>query len=110
MKHTLAILLLPLASCTQTIPENGPPQSITERKMIGLMEKFDRWDENGNSKLDHAELTKGLAGTDHKPTNVITFYDTNHDGSISLREAQAGYARADEADAIIRKRRNQQHE
>lgn len=106
MKHTtLALLLLPLASCT-----HPNTQTVTERKMIGLMEKFDRWDENGNGRLNYAELALGLAGTDHKPANVLTFYDTNHDGSISLREAQTGYARADEADAIILKRKSQQHE
>jgi Ca2+-binding EF-hand superfamily protein len=100
MKHAIALLLLPLASCTNT-----DTQTVTERKMIGLMEKFDRWDEDGNGRLNHTELTLGLAGTDHQPANVIKFYDTNHDGSISLREAQAGYARADEADAIIQARK-----
>ncbi len=102
MKHTIAplALLLPLASCT-----HSNSHTITERKMIGLLEKFDRWDEDGNGKLNHAELAHGLAGTDHQPANVLKFYDTNLDGSISLREAQAGYARADEAEAIIRKRK-----
>lgn len=104
MKHALTLLLLPFTACT-----HNETQTVTERKMIGLMEKFDRWDEDGNGQLDHAELTHGLAGTAHQPANVIKFYDTNHNGSISLREAQAGYARADEADAVIR-RRKQQHE
>jgi Ca2+-binding EF-hand superfamily protein len=102
MKHAIALLplLLPLASCS-----HSNSHTITERKMIGLLEKFDRWDEDGNGRLNHAELTHGLAGTDHQPANVLKFYDTNRDGSISLREAQAGYARANEADAIIRKRK-----
>lgn len=104
MKHALPLLLLPLTACTHT-----ETHTVTERKMIGLMEKFDRWDEDGNGRLDHAELTIGLAGTDHDPANVLRFYDTNHNGSISLHEAQAGYARAAEADAIIRQRK-QQHE
>lgn len=104
MKYTASLILFTLTSCL-----SNNPQTVTERKMIGLMEKFDRWDEDGNGKLKHSELTKGLIGTDHNPTNVLKFYDTNRDGSISLREAQAGYSRADEADAIILKR-SQQHE
>lgn len=84
----------------------GPvvPQTPVERKMIGLLEKFDRWDDNGDGELDRAELAAGLAGTEHRPEGVIAFYDTNRNGKVSLREAQAGYARSAEAESIVRQR------
>lgn len=65
--------------------------------MIGLLEKFDRWDDNGDGELDRHELAIGLEGSGHDPEHVIDFYDTNGNRRISLREAQAGYARSGEA-------------
>jgi hypothetical protein len=86
-------------ACSQGI---GPvvPQSEVERKMIGLLEKFDRWDENGDGKLDESELSEGLAGSEHTAEGVIDFYDSNGDHMVSLREAQAGYRRAAEAEQL----------
>jgi Ca2+-binding EF-hand superfamily protein len=72
--------------------------------MIGLLEKFDRWDDNGDGELDRTELAAGLVGTEHRPEGVIEFYDTNRNGRVSLREAQAGYQRSAEAEAIVRQR------
>lgn len=90
-------------ACSQGL---GPvvPQTQTERKMIGLLEKFDLWDDNGDGQLDEAELEMGLEGTGHKATNVIDFYDTNRNRKISLHEAQAGYSRSDEAEQRIKTR------
>jgi len=86
-----------LAACG---PELGPvvPQTDIERKMIGLLEKFDRWDDNGDGSLDLRELTAGMntVETTRKPDAVLAFYDTNRDGKISLKEAQQGYSRADQ--------------
>lgn len=73
--------------------------------MIGLLEKFDRWDDNGDGELDRSELATGLEGTEHKPERAITFYDTDANQRISLREAQAGYSRADEAEKLIHERK-----
>lgn len=73
--------------------------------MIGLLEKFDRWDDNGDGELDRNELAIGLEGSGHDPDRVIDFYDTNGNRRISLREAQAGYARAGEADQNIQARK-----
>ena len=90
-------------ACSQGL---GPvvPETQVERKMIGLLEKFDRWDDNGDGQLDKAELATGLEGDEQKAARIIDFYDTNRNGSISLREAQAGYSRSDEAEQRIKAR------
>jgi Ca2+-binding EF-hand superfamily protein len=76
--------------------------------MIGLMEKFDRWDYDGDGHLNATEIQNGIDGLKGKPqqvsynsAEVLDFYDTNRDGKISLREAQAGYKRAAEAEAKL---------
>lgn len=100
-----ALLLTTLAaSCS---PGLGPvvPGTEVERKMIALLEKFDRWDDNGDGQLDRSELADGLKGTDHSPDRVIAFYDTDRNGRVSIREAQAGYRRSGEAEEMIRQRR-----
>ena len=84
----------------------GPvvPSTTVERQMIGLLEKFDRWDDNGDGQLDRAELTAGLVGTPYQADRVLDFYDTDRSGGISLREAQAGYQRSAQAEARIKAR------
>lgn len=88
----------------------GPvvPQTKIERQMIGLMEKFDRWDDDGDGYLDAVEIQNGINSLKGKPQEVsytsaavLEFYDTNKDGKISLREAQAGYKRAAEAESKL---------
>jgi hypothetical protein len=101
VKHLPLCLLL--AACSSG-PGPVVPRTAVERKMIGLMEKFDRWDDDGDGELDRAELTAGLQGTEHTADSVISFYDTNRNGRVSLREAQAGYARSAEAGEIVRQR------
>ena len=105
MKHITALAALTLVACAPAI---GPvvPKTPVERKMIGLLEKFDRWDDNGDGQLDLQELAEGLAGSGHSPEGVLEFYDTNRNGRISLREAQSAYSRAAEADARIKSRAN----
>ena len=100
--HVLLIAML-CAACSQGL---GPvvPQTQTERKMIGLLQKFDLWDDDGDGQLDASELEMGLKGSEHKAANVIDFYDTNRNGKISLREAQSGYCRAGEAEQRIKAR------
>ena len=103
MKLHVLLLALVCGACSQGL---GPvvPETQTERKMIGLLQKFDLWDDNGDGQLDEAELEMGLKGSGHKAANVIDFYDTNRDGKISLREAQAGYSRSGEAEQRIKAR------
>ncbi len=95
--------LLPCALLLACHPGIGPvtPQNSTERKMIGLLEKFDRWDENGDGNLNKRELAPAQKFTKLTPTEIIAFYDTGKDGKISLPEAQAGYARSAEAQKIV---------
>ena len=66
--------------------------------MVGLLEKFDRWDENGDGYLTASELKQASKISHQPPAKILEFYDTNHDNKVSLQEAQDGYSRADEAE------------
>ncbi len=66
--------------------------------MIGLLEKFDRYDLDGNGQLDSHELLAAQKSTGHPPAEIIAFYDQDKNGTISLREAQRGFSRIDEAE------------
>lgn len=103
MKHIITFAAVVFASCAPAI---GPvvPKTPVERKMIGLLQKFDRWDDDGNGQLDRHELTEGLTGSGHSPDEVMKFYDTNRNGTISLKEAQSAYSRASEAEERIKSR------
>lgn len=101
-RAVIAILpSLPLAACLLAACGGPPgpviPETRVERQMIGLLEKFDRWDFNGDGFLDASELGEAERMTGAKPEAIIDFYDLDGDGRISLREAQLGYARSDEA-------------
>ncbi|MBJ7255800.1 MAG: EF-hand domain-containing protein [Akkermansiaceae bacterium] len=102
MKFFNAFLIFGWVSCADRV---GPvtPQTPVERQMLGLLEKFDRWDDNGDGELDAEEINEGIQSLKGKPQQVsytapqvIKFYDTDHSGTISLREAQDGYRRASE--------------
>jgi hypothetical protein len=76
------------------------------RQMLGLVEKFDRWDYNGDGELSVDEIKAGiatLAGTSRAVTfdaaEVVKHYDRNGNNTVSLREAQAGYRRTTQEDA-----------
>lgn len=96
------------ASCSSGL---GPvvPKTPVERQMIGLLEKFDRWDDDGDGNLDRTEVANGIASLKGKPqevsytaAQVMEFYDTNGDKKISLAEGQAGYGRSVEAEQFTR--------
>ncbi len=102
MKLLIVPCLVVLASCA-----SGPgpviPENKTERQMLGLLEKFDRWDYDGNGELTAKEIDLGLKRLNETPMKVsytgkqvVDFYDTDRNGSVTLREAQAGYRRSDE--------------
>ena len=84
------------------------PKNPMQRQMVGLMEKFDRWDDNGDGELSKKEIRLGIRSLKGKPQQVkytsgqvMEFYDTNKSGKISLPEAQDGYRRSHEEGAVI---------
>lgn len=107
MKIRTLLLVVLCSSCSSGL---GPvvPKTAVERQMIGLLQKFDRWDDDGDSCLDAGEISQGIDSLKGKPqqvtytaADVIGFYDTNHDGKVSMMEAQAGYKRSAEAEARL---------
>ena len=103
----LHLILIPVILCGACSSGLGPvvPKNKVERQMIGLLQKFDLWDDNGDGELDHSELAMGLEGADYNPDRTIDFYDTDGNRRICLREAQAGYSRAEEAEKRIQARK-----
>ena len=104
MKLLNVPLILGMISCASGL---GPvtPQTPVERQMLGLLQKFDRWDDDGDGELDSSEINQGIQSAKGKPqqvnytaAGVIKFYDTNHNDKVSLAEAQAGYSRAGEVE------------
>lgn len=74
--------------------------------MLGIMEKFDKWDYNGDGELTTKEISVGIAGIQgtskavtYKATDVVKYYDKDGDKTVSLREAQAGYNRTTQDNA-----------
>lgn len=107
MKRAILLPVLLCGACNQGL---GPvvPETKVERQMIGLLQKFDRWDDDGDGYLDQKELQDGINGlkgtsrqVSYQATDVIAFYDTNHDDKVSMSEAQAGYSRSAEAETQL---------
>lgn len=98
MKFSVLLIALVGSAC---VSGPGPvvPQTKVERQMVGLLEKFDRYDLDGNGELDSKELLAAQKSTGHPPAEIIEFYDQDGNGTISLREAQRGFKRTDEAEA-----------
>jgi Ca2+-binding EF-hand superfamily protein len=71
--------------------------------VIGLLEKFDRWDYNGDGHLVASELGDAEKLSGLPVAEIIDFYDTDKDGRISFAEAQAGMSRLDEARETVKK-------
>ena len=65
-----------------------------QRQMYGLVEKFDRFDHDGDGYLTRQEIKAGIheSGTLHlspaELNQMMTAYDINHDRRISRHEAQ----------------------
>lgn len=77
-----------------SMPVDSP--QARQLQMYGLVQKFDRFDYDGDDLLTRAELKEGVAESgslklsDEELDRVMKAYDTNRDGRISRREAQAG--------------------
>ena len=90
MKY-LSLLSLLLAACAHQDPHS---EAARGRKMMGLLEKFDRFDYNGNGLLTRKEIEQGLQetgieGVDQNELDAaMKHYDVTKDGSISRWEAE----------------------
>lgn len=93
------VTFLGIAACA---PAPGP----VKRKMVGLLEKFDRWDYNGDGQLSYSELKDAEQIGGFSAAEIIRFYDTSGNGSISLSEAQSGLLRVDEAREVAEELEN----
>lgn len=93
MKLLLAALPLLLVSCGT--PDNVVPENAQERRLFGLLEKFDRFDYNGDGSLTKKEVRLGVKETGVKgvtEANIDHAFercDENKNGKISFGEAQA---------------------
>jgi Ca2+-binding EF-hand superfamily protein len=103
-----SLLLLPLAALLVSCGGGVAPgpgaaagdnlQTDQERKVIALLEKFDRFDDNGNGQLTRSEIVngikfEGISGVDNAEIDrLFGTYDSNRNGSISLPEANAALA------------------
>ena len=92
-KILLALALLGgVVGCT---PVAEQPEA-RHRQMYGLVQKFDRFDTNGDGYLTRKELADGVrnSGTLHLTSaqldKAMKAYDLNGDRRISQREAQLG--------------------
>ncbi|MES2475475.1 MAG: hypothetical protein V4640_06825 [Verrucomicrobiota bacterium] len=86
-----------VAACSQG-PGTAIPETRSEKQMLGLIEKFDRWDYNGDGELSSWEISSGIASIEgssravtYNAPDVVKYYDKNGDQAVSLREAQDGY-------------------
>lgn len=90
MKY-LSLLPFLLVACAHQDPHS---EEAHGRKMMALIEKFDRFDYNGNSLLTRAEIEEGIKetgvqGVDPKELDaMMKYYDVNKDGSISRWESE----------------------
>ncbi len=94
-----------LGSCTVTRQDSPEAR---QAQMFGLVQKFDRFDYNGDGYLTRSEMMEGVKEsgnirlTEDEWTKVMQAYDTNRDGRISQREAQWG---ADRGPGIFNNKR-----
>ena len=102
MKASIAFPLIILVASCSTTPSPTDPE-VVGRKMIGLQQKFDLMDTDGDGYLTRAEIIAGfddIGVVDQAPETVdaiIDFYDFNKDGKLTLRETQSGTVTGPEA-------------
>lgn len=95
MKYFVALLIIAFAACS---PHHGP----VKRQMIGLLEKFDRWDYNGDGQLSLSEIKEAEELSGLPAADILAFYDTGMNGRISFAEAEVGMSRLDEAKVVVK--------
>ena len=91
MKRLALLPLLFAASCAN---QEDHSEAAHGRKMMSLLEKFDRFDYNGNGSLTRKEIEQGIAEagvTKVEPAeldSMMKHYDVNKDGKITRWEAE----------------------
>lgn len=94
MKHLCLLPLLPLllAACAQKPDPHS--EAAHGRKLMGLQEKFDRFDYNADGKLTRREIEQGIKEsgvtgvTSGEIDAMFKHYDVNNDGGISRWETE----------------------
>lgn len=90
MKYLLALIPL-LISC---VSDNPHSQAAHGRKVMGLQEKFDRFDYNADGELTRAEIEQGIREsgtvgiTEEELDLAMKEYDVNDNGAISRWETE----------------------
>jgi Ca2+-binding EF-hand superfamily protein len=91
MKYLLFLLPVLLAACAS---DNPHTEENKGKMQISFLEKFDRFDYNGDGFLTKKEIIQGMKETNATGTTPeqldarFKFYDVNHDGKISHWEAE----------------------
>ena len=91
MKRLALLPLLFAASCAN---QEDHSEAAHGRKMMSLLEKFDRFDYNGNGSLTRKEIEQGIAeagvsAVDPKELDaMMKHYDVNKDRKITRWEAE----------------------
>jgi Ca2+-binding EF-hand superfamily protein len=87
----LSLMPFLFAACAHQDPHS---EAAHGRKMMGLLEKFDRFDYDGNGSLTRKEIDLGIkeaAVVQLEPAEVdamMKHYDVNKDGNITRWEAE----------------------
>ena len=94
MKY-LSLLPFLFVACAHQDPHQDPHSEAAHgRKMMALLEKFDRFDYNGDQHLTRAEIEQGVGETGVQGVNsaeldaLMIHYDVTKDGKISRWEAE----------------------
>lgn len=91
MKRLILLSLLLVPACAYQDPHS---EDAHGRKMMALLEKFDRFDYNGNGSLTRQEIEQGIREsgvsgvTQEELDAAMEFYDVNKDGKITRWEAE----------------------
>jgi len=97
MKFISVVVMMVVVGCASK-------STPVERQMIGLIEKFDRWDYDGSARLSKDELKEAEELSGYTADEIVAFYDRNRDKKISLWEAQKGIERLKDAEKIAEDR------
>ena len=90
MKY-IALLPLLLSACAT---HDAHTEAAHGRKMMSLLEKFDRFDYNGDGSLTRKEIEQGIAEAGASRVEkseldaMMEYYDVNKDGKITRWEAE----------------------